>query len=62
LLVVSDQGIGFIPEKSKDVLKRHHFGLSFVRERILAIGGDIKIDSELAKGAPIQIKIPNSKG
>lgn len=54
---IVDNGKGFVDGKSgKDGQK--HFGLSVVKERVMILGGDIKISSEIDKGTKISIVIP----
>jgi len=54
LLAVEDDGAGF------DVSQEHpgHFGLSNMRERIGALGGNIVIHSEKGKGTRISVSAP----
>jgi PAS domain S-box-containing protein len=58
LLEVTDSGVGFKSKVVLDLLSFPHFGLIFVRERILAIGGAIDIVSHPNQGTQIKIMIP----
>ena len=51
---VSDDGAGF------DVyaVPAGHFGLRGMRERVLALGGELTIDSEIGRGTILKYKIP----
>ena len=54
---ISDNGKGFVDGKNeKDGHK--HFGLSVVKERVMILGGEIQITSEIDKGTEISIVIP----
>lgn len=49
---ICDDGVGFVQETTTN-----HFGLQFMHERIVALSGKMKIDSNVS-GTIIQIKIP----
>ena len=51
---ISDNGVGFCGEQSEN-----HFGISFMRERVDLLSGDIKMISN-AKGTSIHVTIPIS--
>lgn len=56
LLEISDDGVGF----NLDLVDRHtHFGLSGMRERALALGGDLDIDSAPGEGTRIHVRVPS---
>ena len=57
VVMVSDNGIGF----KKDEMKKNHFGLSIVEERVALINGSFSIDSKANEGTIITIKIPCKK-
>jgi signal transduction histidine kinase len=66
-LTIQDDGIGFDPLEDR----RAHFGIAIMRERALAIGGELFLDSMPGKGArvsvtlrkdPIQTKRPPEGG
>jgi signal transduction histidine kinase len=59
LLRVEDNGRGFNPAV---VRKLPGLGLLGMRERILALGGTLKIDSELGIGTTLAIELPLSNG
>src|SRR5699024_2489998 len=56
IIVVKDDGIGFVKEQSK--LKS--FGLMGMRERVEMLGGSFKISSERGEGTHVLMKIPLS--
>lgn len=51
---VTDDGSGF---DARDV-PAGHYGLRGMRERVLALGGDLMIDSEIGRGTILKYKIP----
>jgi two-component system sensor histidine kinase UhpB len=53
-IVVQDDGRGFNPMLSKG------FGLVGMKERITGVGGELEIDSNLAKGTTIMARLPLS--
>lgn len=55
-LEISDDGRGFVPEKS--VLPEH--GLGFLRDRIAWMGGELQIDSAMGRGTRIRITCPRT--
>ena len=52
---VQDNGLGFEPAK---VSRRGHFGLLGMRERVLALHGQIELDSAPGEGTRIAIHVP----
>lgn len=54
---ISDNGKGFVYKKNEEDGQKH-FGLSVVRERVMILGGKIKITSEIDRGTEISISIP----
>lgn len=59
LLQVKDNGCGFDPTVVRKLLGLGLFGM---RERILSIGGTLRIDSESGIGTTLAIELPLSKG
>jgi|GEM_PF-2423030 len=55
-IIIRDDGVGFYPRK--DYQSRKSFGLLGMKERCLALGGDIQIHSAPGRGTEIQINIP----
>ncbi|MBK6638220.1 MAG: sensor histidine kinase [Rhodocyclaceae bacterium] len=55
VLELADDGVGFEPAT---VDTHTHFGLMGMRERALALGGDIEIDSAGGEGTRLKIQIP----
>lgn len=64
ILIVSDNGKGFLYDKTIEDLKESgkSFGLLGLRERVVDLYGEIKIDSRIGKGTVVQIKLPVDKG
>jgi signal transduction histidine kinase len=63
MLRVADQGPGFAGEGSLARLEAEgHLGLAGMRERILALGGDVSVKSAPGAGVVIVIRIPLSEG
>jgi signal transduction histidine kinase len=59
-LEVCDDGIGFqIPMELQEFSTRGHYGLIGIRERILHLGGQINLLSELTSGTRITVKVPS---
>lgn len=59
-LEVCDDGIGFqIPEQLQEFVSHGHYGLIGIRERILHLGGQINLTSELAAGTRVTVTVPN---
>lgn len=54
---ISDNGKGFVDGKSEQDGQKH-FGLSVMKERVMILGGEIHIYSEIDKGTKISIVIP----
>lgn len=53
-LTISDDGIGFIPAQGRPV----SFGLVGMRERVLIMGGQLRLDSELGEGTTLSVTVP----
>jgi signal transduction histidine kinase len=58
-LDISDQGIGFDPEKT--ISTRQSFGLIGMRERVLQIGGDLMVNAAPGKGTQLEAHLPLKK-
>lgn len=56
LLAISDDGKGFVPNKS-----RKGIGLKNINSRVAEINGTVALDSEIDKGTTITIKIPYNR-
>ena len=57
-LQVQDDGVGFVPRSSQ----HRGFGLTGMRERTAALGGTMKVRSQLEKGTRIQIAFQLERG
>jgi signal transduction histidine kinase len=63
-LEVRDDGIGFEPAVYLASLRHTngatHFGLLNLRERVIALNGDLTIDSQPGRGATVRARLPLS--
>jgi len=59
IIIISDDGVGFIPEKVNSL--DSHFGLRGIKERTKYLNGKIKINSEPGEGTEIRMEIPLAK-
>jgi hypothetical protein len=58
-LDVRDDGVGFASELSSGVPSEHGgFGLTAMRQRVLALGGNLEIETELGCGTTVCASIP----
>lgn len=57
-LVISDDGLGFEPERINSPDSLSGWGLSIMRERALSIGGSLQIQSEPGLGTRIIVEAP----
>ena len=55
LIMVGDRGRGYDPALVKPNVVKGHFGLANIRERLAAIGGWLREDSAIGKGARITV-------
>lgn len=55
-VAVSDDGCGF--DVDEGLARLDHFGLSLMKERVAAVGGDFHIDSRLGGGTTVWATIP----
>lgn len=61
-LCVADDGIGFAPNRSDSNTTDGGFGLFSIRERLVHLGGSIRIVSAPGKGAQLTLHIPTTQG
>jgi two-component system, NarL family, sensor histidine kinase UhpB len=57
-LQIEDDGIGFLPRSSQ----QRGYGLTGMRERTAALGGSMKVRSQLERGTRIRIAFPIERG
>ncbi|MEX2575516.1 MAG: PAS domain S-box protein [Halofilum sp. (in: g-proteobacteria)] len=57
-IAVSDVGSGFDPETGADEHRLAGFGLFSIRERLLAIGGDFRIETNAGAGTRVELAVP----
>jgi signal transduction histidine kinase len=55
VLIIEDNGIGFIPADSAGL---DHLGLFGIRERIEMLGGKLAIESSPGKGTIVRVEVP----
>ncbi len=53
-LTISDDGVGFVQAQGRAV----SFGLVGMRERVLIMGGQLSLDSELGEGTTLSVTVP----
>ncbi|WLH78841.1 transporter substrate-binding domain-containing protein [Pseudomonas sp. FP2335] len=53
-LTISDDGVGFVQAQGRPV----SFGLVGMRERVLIMGGQLSLDSELGEGTTLSVTVP----
>ncbi|MCC7699229.1 PAS domain-containing sensor histidine kinase [Janthinobacterium sp. EB271-G4-7A] len=58
VLRISDNGIGMQPD---DHGKKAAFGLKSIRERVHALGGELRIDSQAGRGTVLAIHLPQTR-
>lgn len=58
-LRISDDGVGFAPERLSQAVAGGHVGLAVIGERIRAVGGELAIDSVQGRGTTITATIPS---
>ena len=56
-VIVRDEGAGF----DVTAAPAGHYGLRGMRERVLALGGEFKIDSEIGRGTILSFSLPLPK-
>jgi len=61
-LLVSDDGVGFDPERVTVLPGEGHFGLAGMREKIEAVGGSTKLVSTPGAGTSVEVWLPIRKG
>lgn len=55
-IIIADDGYGF--DTSQVASGKNHFGLAFMRERMVQVGGDMAIDSRLGRGTRVALRVP----
>jgi two-component system, NarL family, sensor histidine kinase DegS len=58
IIVISDNGIGFEPERLNELKRKRSFGLLGMQERISLLGGTFTIDSVPSKGTQVRVSLP----
>jgi signal transduction histidine kinase len=54
-LIISDNGVGFIPE---EVNTDQHFGLEILRERLEQVGGQVTLMTAEKSGTTVSVRVP----
>jgi len=60
-LTVSDDGVGFAPERLGEALAAGHIGLASIAERVRAVGGELRIDGDGGHGTTITVTLPSPR-
>ena len=58
LITVEDDGLGFDPARPQGDKGRHGLGLIGIRERVLQLGGSMRIDSGASNGTRLTVELP----
>ncbi|UGA57487.1 transporter substrate-binding domain-containing protein [Vibrio sp. VB16] len=62
IITVEDDGIGFMKEQlPENVSSNGHFGLFSIQERMIDLGGELLVSSELRKGCTVVMKLPTTE-
>ena len=61
VVVVTDDGVGFSYDPSADT-PRGHLGLTYMRDRIVALGGRIVVETSEGAGTRVELWIPELRG
>jgi signal transduction histidine kinase len=56
-VTVSDDGIGFSPDGA-GLVRRGHFGIAGMRQRVEMVGGMLDIDSAVGRGTTVRARVP----
>jgi signal transduction histidine kinase len=58
-LVVRDDGVGFEPRETAELVREGHYGLASMRERVEMAGGALTISSRPGAGTTLEAVLPN---
>jgi len=58
VLVVADDGTGFDPVLERTLGRAPHWGLLTMRERVLGVGGFLRVESQTGIGTRIVVEVP----
>ena len=58
IIEVSDDGIGFGPERRQEAVAAGHLGLAIVEERVTGLGGRVDIASAEGRGTRVTVTLP----
>ena len=56
-VTVSDDGIGFSPDGT-EMVRRGHFGIAGMRQRVEMLGGMLDIDAAVGRGTTVRARVP----
>ncbi|MEU4645741.1 ATP-binding protein [Micromonospora sp. NPDC023814] len=59
VMVIQDDGRGFAPAPPSTLLASGHYGLVGMRERALAIGGVLELESAPGRGTTVSVRLPS---
>jgi signal transduction histidine kinase len=56
---LTDDGVGFAPDHSPTLhTPTRHYGLAYLRERVAAVGGDLRVTSRPGNGTTLAARVP----
>lgn len=59
-VIIKDDGVGFVPTNLPyELIQQGHLGLAGMRERILLVGGSLRVESAPGQGTSIHVWVPN---
>ncbi|HEY1479066.1 MAG TPA: ATP-binding protein [Gaiellales bacterium] len=61
VLEVSDNGVGFDPDRLDERLREGHIGVLSLRERAEGLGGVLRIDAAPGRGARLELRLPRDR-
>ena len=59
--LIQDDGVGFDAPSVLSCKERRGLGLVGIRERLMAVGGTLQIDSMVSQGTELLVKVPVEK-
>ncbi|MGY2892182.1 GAF domain-containing protein [Deinococcus sp. UYEF24] len=57
-VTLTDDGVGFSPERARQQAQAGHLGLTGMRERVLLAGGRLEVSSQPGQGSLLQFSLP----
>jgi signal transduction histidine kinase len=59
VVTIVDDGVGFEPPAA-EAPSRLHWGLTIMRERAAAVGGDLQLESAPGRGTRLTVEVPRT--